>query len=435
MDIKEIILTVIGMFVDCMLLLQYMSLYKMKKCTGYKVCIAYSTFFVINCILGISNFPFAIRTFCNLILIVYIGYFYYEQISIYALGKEAILFILLLGVSELFVIPIVFLFTGTFDAEIFSDVDYLQLWVISFGLSRLIAIFLFKASRRIQKKNYFKLKKEELTILYFPLVISLTAFLVIAKFVLDIDRFEKEDLVIPLSVVAVVLIFSTLLHMLFFEKYMRDRDKERQIKLLKQKNNLQYEYYKKQIDSYKDIRILYHDLKNHMLVANNSKYYEKIEKKLNDFEGFISTGSNILNVLMWQKITEAKEKGIEVETIVEEINYSFIDEMDLCSIVGNILDNAIEACCEVDRNCIPEINIRMAQVNNLIIIKVENDCVSNARHKTIKGFETTKLEKNIHGIGLLSVEKAVEKYDGNFEVSCSENKFYSEVLIPIPIRQ
>lgn len=433
MSIKEIVFTVIGMFVDCMLLLQYMSLYKVKKCVKYKIWISYGVFFLINCILGLSNFPFIIRTIYNLLMIIYIGYFYYEEVSIYTLGKEAILFILLLGVAELFVIPIFFLLTGTYDAQIFNDVNYLQLWVISFGLSRMIAVFLFKISRRIQKKSYAKLKTDELAILYFPLSVSLMAFLVIAKFVLDIDRFEKEDLVIPLSIVAVVLIFATLLHMLFFEKYMRDRVQERQIKLLKQKNDLQYEYYKKQIDSYENIRILYHDLKNHILAAENNKYYEKIERKISDFEGFISTGSNILNVLMWQKITEAKEKGIEVETIVEEINYGFIDDMDLCSIIGNILDNAIEACCEVDRNCIPEIDIRIAQVNNLIIIKVINDCVANTRRKTENGFETTKAEKNIHGIGLLSIEKAVERYDGSVEVWCNGTKFYSEVLIPIPI--
>lgn len=438
MEAKVIIFTIIGMFVDCMLLVQYMDAHILKKSKKIYIIIGYLMFFLINCILGIIDIPFMFRTVSNLIMIICIGYLFYEKISIYALGKEAIIFILLLGVSELLLIPIVFLLTGKYDAQIFSDPNQSHLWLLSLGLSRLIAVLLFKVSRRIQKQSYLKLSRNELIILYFPLGISLTAFMAIAKFVLDIDKFEKENLSIPISIIAVVLIFSTVLHMLFFEKYMRDRENEKEIRLLKQKNKLQYEYYKKQMEAFENIRILYHDLKNHMLLLqNDSTYYKGIDAKLKEFEGFVNTGSDILNVLLWQKSSEAIEKGIEAETVVEEIDMSFIDDMDLCSIVGNILDNAIEACCEIDRNCIPEIFVRIGKVNNFIVFKVENDCIINTRHKSKKGvgFETTKKEKNIHGIGLFSVTKAVEKYDGHCEFKCNGNKFCSEILIPIPIMQ
>lgn len=438
MDMKAVILTIIGMFVDCMLLIQYMDSHVLKKSMKIHTIIGYLLFFLINCILGILDIPFMIRTFTNIIMIICIGYICYEKTSIYTLVKEAIIFILLLGVSELLLIPIVFILTGKYDVQIFNDPNQSHLWLLSFGLSRLIAVLLFKVSKRIQKQNILELNRNELIILYFPLWISLAAFMAIARFVLNIDDFEKENISVLLSVIAITLIFYTVFHMVFFERYMRDRENEKEIRLLKQKNKLQYEYYKKQIDAFENIRILYHDLKNHMLfVQNNSEYCNEIDLKMKEFEGFVNTGSEILDMLLWQKSSDAIKKGIEIETVVEELDLGFIDDIDLCSIVGNILDNAIEACCQIDRNYIPEIFIRIGKVNNFIMLKIENDCIFNTRYKSKNGvgYETTKKDKNLHGIGLLSVSKAVEKYDGYCDFKCSGNKFCSEILIPMPIMQ
>ena len=438
MDMKVVILTIIGMLVDCMLLVQYMDSHALKKSMKLHVIIGYLLFFLINCILGITDIPFMIRTFTNLVMIICIGYIFYEKTSIYTLGKEAIIFILLLGVSELLLIPIVFILTGKYDAEIFNDPNQSYLWLLSFGLSRLIAVLLLKVSKRIQKQNILELNRNELIILYFPLWISLAAFMAIAKFVLNIDDFKKENISVLLSVISVTLIFYTVFHMVFFERYMRDRENEKEIRLLKQKNKLQYEYYKKQFDAFENVKILYHDLKNHMLfVQNNSEYCNEIDIKMREYEGFVNTGSEILDMLLWQKSSDAIKKGIEIETVVEELDLSFIDDIDLCSIVGNILDNAIEACSQIDRNHIPEIFIRIGKVNNFIMIKMENDCILNTRYKLKKGvgYETTKKDKNLHGIGLLSVSKAVEKYDGYCDFKCNGDKFCSEILIPMPIMQ
>ena len=285
MDRKAVILTIIGRVGDCMLLIQYMDSHVLKKSMKIHTIIGYLLFFLINCILGILDIPFMIRTFTNIIMIICIGYICYEKTSIYTLVKEAIIFILLLGVSELLLIPIVFILTGKYDVQIFNDPNQSHLWLLSFGLSRLIAVLLFKVSKRIQKQNILELNRNELIILYFPLWISLAAFMAIARFVLNIDDFEKENISVLLSVIAITLIFYTVFHMVFFERYMRDRENEKEIRLLKQKNKLQYEYYKKQIDAFENIRILYHDLKNHMLfVQNNSEYCNEIDLKMKEFE-------------------------------------------------------------------------------------------------------------------------------------------------------
>lgn len=434
MDKQAMLFTACGMFIDSLILFFYLNCHSIKENRKLHVLFAYLSYFLINCILGSTTLPIFTRAVCNVCMIMAIGYFFYSKISLCEIGKEAIMFLLLMGVAEILIIPLIFLVTQDYNADVFNDPNRYDLWLISMGLSRLIALSLFMLCRKIQKQNYDKLDHQEIVILYLPLAISFVSFLVITKIVIDFEQLRKEHFVILLAAIACLMVISAMLHMLFFEKYVHYRDKDQELSMLKQRNNMQYEYYRNQIETFENMRIMYHDLKNHMLISSLSpKYQAETNDTLRQFEKFSDSGNSILNILLWKKYAQAGKYGIEVESVIEKADLNFMDDMDICSIVGNILDNAIEACMEVDRNQIPEITVRIGKINQFIIIKVENDCIGSVRKKHKESiFETTKAEKNMHGIGLNSVKRAVEKYDGNCEFECNHNKFTTEVLIPIP---
>lgn len=434
---QEILFTACGMLIDTIVLFFYFNCHSIKQNRRHLLVISYLLYFISNFILGSINIPFWIRTGCNILMIITIGFFFYKDVSNYEIGKAAIIFILLLGIAELVVIPIGFFLTGRYDADIFNDPSRPYLWIISMGLSRMIALLLFNIYRKIQKRDYEKLDGQEIWILYLPLAVSFTSFLVITKTVLDINNFENEDLIFLLIAIAMTLTVYTLIHMIFFERYVQYRDKNQELSMLRQKNNLQFEYYRNQKETIENIRIMYHDLKNHLLVSSyNTDYLEKSKNTIKQFENILDTGSEILDILLWEKYNESNRLGIELESVVEKIDLNFIEDMDICSIVGNVLDNAIEASSEVDRNLLPEICLRIGKINNFVIIKVENDCIGNSRKKGKDNiFKTTKNESNMHGIGLHSVKRAVKKYDGNCEFECIGDKFIVEILIPIPINQ
>lgn len=184
-----------------------------------------------------------------------------------------------------------------------------------------------------------------------------------------------------------------------------------------------------------NIRIMYHDLKNHLLVSSyNTEYMRKVKDTIIKFDKFADTGCKILDILLWEKYNEANKSGIEFASTFGKIDFSFIEDIDICSIFGNVLDNAIEASREVDRNRLPEINLRVEMINKFVIIRVENDCIGNTRKKNKSNYyETTKTDSHIHGIGLRSVLRAAEKYNGNCEFECLDDKFIVEILIPSPI--
>jgi len=435
MDRQVMLFTACGMFIDSILLFFYLNCHSIKENKRLQAFFTYFLYFVINYIIGSTTLPVCTRAVCNLGMIVVIEYFIYDKMNGFQIIKEAIMFLLLLGVAELLIMPVIFLLTNHYDADIFNDSSRYDLWLVSMGLSRMIAMIFFLICRKFQNQNYEKLDKREKLNLFSPLTISFISFLIITKLIIDYDSLKTEYFIVMLVTIASLLVISVMLHIIFLEKYIHYRDKDQELSMLKQKNSIQYEYYKNQKETLHNMRIMYHDLKNHMLLSSLSPdYLTEIKSTLSQFENFSDTGNGILNILLWKKYSEADKYGIELESVIEKVDLNFMDDMDICSIVGNILDNAIEACKEVDRNQIPEISVRIGKINNFIIIKIENDCLGSLRKKLRKNvFETTKAEKDMHGIGLNSVKRAVEKYDGNCVFECSNHKFSTEILIPIPI--
>lgn len=435
MDRQAVLFTAGGMFIDTVILFFYLNCHNIKENRRLHSVFGYLSYFLINYILGSTALPVCTRAVCNLGMIMIIEYYLYDRMNGFQIVKEAIMFILLLGVAELLIMPVIFLLANDYDANIFNDSSRYDLWLISMGLSRMIALIFFLLFRKFQNQNYEKLDKREKLNLFSPLTISFISFLLITKLVIDYDELRKEYLIVMLVSIASLLVISTMLHIIFLEKYIHYRDRDQELSMLKQKNSMQYEYYKNQKETFDNMRIMYHDLKNHMLLSSlNPDYLAEIKSNLSQFEHFSDTGNGILNMLLWKKYIEASKYGIELDSVIEKADLNFIEDMDLCSIVGNILDNALEACKEVDRNQIPEISVRIGKINNFIVFKIENDCVGSLRKKRSENlFETTKTEKDMHGIGLRSVKRAVEKYDGNCEFECTSHKFTTEILIPIPI--
>lgn len=254
---------------------------------------------------------------------------------------------------------------------------------------------------------------------------------------LNIDYFEKDNYLLVFAIVASMLLIFTLTYITLFEKYMQLHKENYELLLNKKKEELINEYYNNQKNSIENVRIMYHDLKYYILMSNyDGKYMGEIKKNLKQFEELFDSGDEILNLILWKKKKEALSYGIDFKCFAESLDLSFINSIDICFIMGNVLDNAIEAGKEVlkKEECI--IVIKIAQINDLIMFKIVNDCIGASRVRLKDGtFSTTKEIKKLHGIGLHSVLRVVKKYDGNCEFRVAEDKFITEILIPCPIKQ
>jgi len=109
---------------------------------------------------------------------------------------------------------------------------------------------------------------------------------------------------------------------------------------------------------------------------------------------------------------------------------SFLDEMDLCSLFGNALDNAIESACQVPEEEQRLIHLTAAREKGFVRVRLSNRCVGTPDLR--RGLpETTKADRRYHGFGLKSIRATAEKYGGSMTIRAENGWFELRVLFPV----
>ena len=157
-------------------------------------------------------------------------------------------------------------------------------------------------------------------------------------------------------------------------------------------------------------------------------YLFELEKDLDSVDALVKSGNLMVDAILNSKLTIAKQKQIDVQCKAHVAKHIAIRDIDLCVIIGNLLDNAIEAT-EVLEESERWIDVELARVNQMLLITIKNS--SGYRPKMRKGTIISSKKDNtfIHGIGLKNVEKSVLKYNGIFEVGCENNIFEVKIVI------
>lgn len=156
------------------------------------------------------------------------------------------------------------------------------------------------------------------------------------------------------------------------------------------------------------------------------KYIKEISKPILKLSQTIWTGVDVVDVIINSKIEKMKEKGIAFEINVEFPQNTNIMPHDICTILANLLDNAIEATSKLQK-C-RSISLTIRKINHFLMIKVSNSCIDNIDEFT-QYPETTKENKELHGWGLPSVMETVEKYEGTLKCINQGNQFIVKIMM------
>ena len=120
----------------------------------------------------------------------------------------------------------------------------------------------------------------------------------------------------------------------------------------------------------------------------------------------------------------------EYEEYINISKLDFISNVDICAIFSNALDNAIEACINIDTNIEKRIDVKVTYINQFCILKFTNS-KSNEIKFVNQDIQTNKSDKSVHGIGLASIKYIVKKYDGEVIIDYSNDEFILKIMIPI----
>ena len=209
---------------------------------------------------------------------------------------------------------------------------------------------------------------------------------------------------------------------------------------LEQEKSSQYHsqiaVYKMLSEQYRQSERLRHDMKNHIIALSalsRNKEWEKIDSYLKNMEGIAldadgdMTGNKAVDALLYQKRKRAEEENIKWECDAQMPKGCCISEFDLCVLMGNILDNALEACGRMQKDECRFINIQAKTVKKCFLIEVKNSM--DRTEKRTDGF-TNKGDSQEHGIGLLNVSDVVNKYNGVLNTKAEKGIFVISILMP-----
>ncbi|MDO4333944.1 MAG: GHKL domain-containing protein [Eubacteriales bacterium] len=202
-----------------------------------------------------------------------------------------------------------------------------------------------------------------------------------------------------------------------------------------QELEMQSNYYKDRIKDEERVRSIYHDMKNHMLLlqagAGNGQEVQRavqeMQSQIQEYENYHHTGNEFLDIIIRDKAKAAQEREIDFNAAVSFEDGAFMELLDISTIFGNALDNAIEASEKLpkDRRLI---TVRANRVRDMLVIIVEN----NAAPASSEPAGTTKKDAFLHGFGLPNIKKAVERYGGQCSIKAENERFVLKILIPVP---
>ena len=203
--------------------------------------------------------------------------------------------------------------------------------------------------------------------------------------------------------------------------------------------NREMEYYKNHLQDikklYGEIRATRHDMKNHLtclsVLIQEGKYTEALDyidclkdMKVLRTRNYVETSMESLNCLLNSKITYCEENKIDVKPIISADLRPF-SNLDLTVLLGNLLDNAIEACQQCDR---PKIELAIFDRKNYLSISVSNTVAAPVL-ETNPDLHTTKQIPDYHGVGTTSIQNIVQRYQGMINYSEEKNVFICNILL------
>lgn len=217
----------------------------------------------------------------------------------------------------------------------------------------------------------------------------------------------------------------------------KDNQTKLEYELMKEKEKYSKESMEIIKRSNEELREFKHDLKNYLLPLQEAmetmpqsemvKVWEKINQKIEDVQTLIQTGNSYVDSMINTKITLARSEKVDVKcTILSKMEG--IDDLEFCSVFGNLMDNAIEAERKVTEK--KEIIIFIEEKMGYLRLEIQNKIEKSVLNEN-SSLNTTKKDTSSHGIGHKSVKRTMQKVGGALKYYETGDLFCAEAVFPI----
>lgn len=377
-------------------------------------------------ILNNINLFYYITTFIFILICIAIQWRSYKKKYLLSIGL-VIAYAAILSAIDFMVIYFVALVVNTNTGYILSEQSFTRLVCIL--LSKSILIILVVTLNRVIAY------RKTIPPVYIVIMGICSAFLLISNLVLIHSELDKSNDEINSFTIA-FFVASLGIEMIIFcfvikiaEGYEQKKNNllielnNRMLKKSLEETEQTFDLWRQSIHDYKNNMIALTQLAEENKLEEIKKYLEKENKLLEQKMFYIKTGNAVVDAIINTKQSIAENQNTVFVVNAKLPPDMVISDIDMANILGNLIDNAIEASYD-ERE--PYIEIVLKQEKNFLIINIKNKCT---KILSIDEIKTRKGNSEFHGIGLKSVKNTIKKYNGQMSLSIKNQEFIANVLI------
>ncbi len=370
-----------------------------------------------------------ILNLCLFILITYAISFLYN-LKWYA----KILFVLTVtAISNIAELSTNFLFVLGFDIDFQETMSGIFL-ILGILLSKMILFLMILLIRtKVRRSLYANSPQKIMTILLIPLS-SIMMILLVYYCLMQLEAIS-DPLAWGVLICCSLYIAFNYVVFYFVERIYDDAQKDIELSVARGIITKQSEQYTQLLESNREIRAIRHDYNNFTtgLISEIEKgnydiALEELYKLKHSFNEstLLSNNIGIVHLIVDQKIALARESDITIDFEYHDLSKIKISDIDLAIILGNALDNAIEASRLLPLDIERKIYLNIKMHNSNISVLIKNNVVENV---DVNNLVTTKKSKDLHGFGIESMRQLVEKYRGELIFNCQNLVFETYIVL------
>lgn len=238
---------------------------------------------------------------------------------------------------------------------------------------------------------------------------------------------------------AVLLLIANIFVLVFYDHLSKTNRELYLLQISKERNKLDYLYFETLKENYQQSRVLIHDISNHLLTIQSmalqvgdhsvNTYIQNLQSSKALSYNPIFSDNEAMNVILNYEKIKCDRMQIKMTIINEGIYINYVSDIDICSILANALDNAIEAAEHSQKKKIDV--LLYCQNDAFSVISITNSCDQSPQFENGHPISNKK-DSNLHGIGLISIENTLKKYYGQVEYKYDSSQMQFNTLILIP---
>ena len=345
-----------------------------------------------------------------------------------------IFFVTFSFVGELIAILLMSFVFGDIILDIRENTMYLFLGSV---LSRIVLIIIVDLIIRYKSSKKSKVSISSWGLIFSIPLISIVLLIISVYNPIVINKYSEGAVIACFAILYINVVTFYL-----FDNIIKQVNENNEYRFRENMLNQQQEHYKSVIDGYEQVKKVKHDMIGHLITLDgyikrkeNDKaltYIHQLNDSLDFSQSVILSNNAVVDALVYNRMTLTTQNNITFEKEITVPSEFKINDMDLSIVLGNIVNNAIEACSMLPDKKERFISLKMKYKNNALFIELKNTYILNkVKVKDGKYISSKPSRKDkSFGMGISNVKEIVDLYNGFFQIELEKESFLVKVMIP-----